>query len=73
MDTKFMDNIRVVRETILAVGKKSFFLALPFLGSISLLTKTKLKKFEFEKIEFPKILLLVPFISFSVDSAMILQ
>ena len=39
-----MDNIRVVKETILAVGKKSFFLVLPFLGSISLLTKTKLKK-----------------------------
>ena len=39
-----MDNIRVVKETTLTVEKKSLVLVLPCLGSISLQTRTKLKK-----------------------------
>ena len=39
-----MDNIRVVKEITLTVGRKPLVLVLPLLGSISLLTKTKLKK-----------------------------
>ena len=39
-----MGNIHVVKETTLTIEKKSLVLVLPFLGSISLQTKTKLKK-----------------------------
>ena len=39
-----MDNIHVVKETILTVEKKPFVLVLPYLGSIFLETRTKLKK-----------------------------
>ena len=39
-----MDNIHVVKETTLTVEKKSLVLALPYLGSISLQTRAKLKK-----------------------------
>ena len=39
-----MDNIHVVKETTLTVEKKSLVLVLPCLGSISLQTRTKLKK-----------------------------
>ena len=39
-----MDNIHVVKETTLTIEKKSLVLVLPFLGSISLQTRTKLKK-----------------------------
>ena len=41
---KFMDNIYVVNETTLTVEKKPLVLVLPYLGSISLQTRTKLKK-----------------------------
>ena len=39
-----MDNIHVVKETTLTVEKKSLVLVLPYLGSISLQTSTKLKR-----------------------------
>ena len=39
-----MDNIHVVKETTLTVKKKSLVLVLPYLGSIFLQTRTKLKK-----------------------------
>ena len=39
-----MDNIHVVNETTLKVEKKPLVLVLLYLGSISLQTKTKLKK-----------------------------
>ena len=39
-----MDNIHVVKETTLTVEKKPLVLVLPYLGSISLQTRTKLKK-----------------------------
>ena len=39
-----MDNIRVVKETTLTVEKKPLVLVLPYLGSVSLETRTKLKK-----------------------------
>ena len=39
-----MDNIRVVKETTLTVEKNPLVLVLPYLGSISLQTRTKLKK-----------------------------
>ena len=39
-----MDNIHVVKETTLTVEKKLFVLVLPYLGSISLQTRTKLNK-----------------------------
>ena len=39
-----MDDIHVVRETTLRVEKKPLVLVLPYLASISLQTKTKLKK-----------------------------
>ena len=39
-----MEKIRVVKETTLTVEKKTLVLVLPYLGSISLLTKNKLKK-----------------------------
>ena len=39
-----MDNIRVVKETTLTVEKKPLVLVLPYLGSILLQTRTKLKK-----------------------------
>ena len=39
-----MDNIHVVKETILTVEKKPFVLVLPYLGSIFLETRIKLKK-----------------------------
>ena len=38
-----MDNIHVVKETTVTV-KKPLVLVLPYLGSISLQTRTKLKK-----------------------------
>ena len=41
---KFMDNIHVVKETTLSVEKKPLVLVLPYLGSISLQIRTKLKK-----------------------------
>ena len=88
-----MDNICVVKEATLTIEKKPLLLVLPYLGSISLPTKTKLTKslrtflivinFKWflkirpdqettfsSMIAFPKIFLLVPFIYFSVDSAM---
>ena len=39
-----MDNIHVVKETTLTVEKKPLALFLPYLGSIYLQTRTKLKK-----------------------------
>ena len=39
-----MDNIHVVKETSLTVEKKPLVLVLPDLGSVSLQTRTKLKK-----------------------------
>ena len=39
-----MDNIHVVKETTLTVQKKALVLVIPYLGSISLQTRTKLKK-----------------------------
>ena len=39
-----MDNIHVVKETTLTAEKKSSFIVLPYLGSISLQTRTKLKR-----------------------------
>ena len=41
---KFLDNIQIVKGTTLTVEKKSLVLVLPYLGSISLQTRTKLKK-----------------------------
>ena len=41
---KFMDNIYVEKETTLTVEKKPLVLVLPYLGSISLQTRNKLKK-----------------------------
>ena len=41
---RFMENIHVVEETTLTVEKKPIGLVLPYLGSISLQTRTKLKK-----------------------------
>ena len=41
---KFLDNMHIVKETTLTVEKKSLVLVLPYLGSISLQTRTKLKK-----------------------------
>ena len=41
---KFMDSIHVVKETTQTVEKKPLVLVLPYLGSISLQTRTKLKK-----------------------------
>ena len=41
---KFMDNLHVVKETTVTVEKKPLVLVLPDLGSISLQTRTKLKK-----------------------------
>ena len=39
-----MDNIHVVKETTLPVEKKPLVGVLPYLGSISLQSRTKLKK-----------------------------
>ena len=39
-----MDNIHVVKETTLTVEKKPLVLVLLYLGSISLQTRTKLRK-----------------------------
>ena len=39
-----MDNVHVVKETTLTVEKKPLVLVLPYLGSISLEFRTKLKK-----------------------------
>ena len=39
-----MKCMHVVKETTLTVEKKSLVLVLPYLGSISLQTRTKLKK-----------------------------
>ena len=41
---QFMDNIHVVKETTLSVEKKPLVLFLLYLGSVSLQTRTKLKK-----------------------------
>ena len=41
---KFLDNIHIVKETTLTVEKKSLVLVLPYLGSITLQTRTKLKR-----------------------------
>ena len=41
---KFMDHIHVVKETAVTVEKKPLVLFLPYLGSIYLQTRTKLKK-----------------------------
>ena len=41
---KFLDNIHIVKETTLTVERKSLVLVLPYFGSISLQTRTKLKK-----------------------------
>ena len=41
---KFMDNIHVVKETTLTVEKKPLVLVLSYLGSVSLQTRTKMKK-----------------------------
>ena len=41
---KFMDNIHVVKQTTVTVEKKPLALVLPYLGSISLQTRTKLNK-----------------------------
>ena len=41
---KFMDNMHVVKQTTLTVEKKPLVLVLPYLDSISLQTRTKLKK-----------------------------
>ena len=41
---KFLDNLHIVKETTLTVEKKSLVLVLPYVGSISLQTRTKLKK-----------------------------
>ena len=40
----FLDNIDIVKETTLTIEKKSLILVLPYPGSISLQTRTKLKK-----------------------------
>ena len=37
---RFMDDIHVVKETVLTVEKKLLVLVLPSLGSVSLQTKT---------------------------------
>ena len=39
-----MDNIHIVKEIILTVKKKPLVLVFPYLGLISLQTRTKLKK-----------------------------
>ena len=39
-----MDNTHVVKETTLTLEKKPFALVIPYLGSISLQTRIKLKK-----------------------------
>ena len=39
-----MDNMHLVKDTTLAVKKKLLIFVLPFLGSISLQTRIKLKK-----------------------------
>ena len=41
---RFMDNIRSVKETTLTLGKNPLVLLVPCSGSISLRTKTNLKK-----------------------------
>ena len=41
---KFIDNIHIVKETILTIEKKPLFLVLPYLGSIYLQFRTKLNK-----------------------------
>ena len=75
---KFTDNIHVLKEATLTVEKKPYALFLPYLGLISLLPKTKLKKpltniphccnlqvvFIRQQLSF-----LVSFINFSVDYA----
>ena len=81
----FLDNIHVVNKTTLTVEKRPLVLILPCIDSISLQTRTKLKivnccklqivfknrqQLSFQEIGFPKILLVVPFINFSVNSAM---
>ena len=75
---KFTDKIHVLKEATLTVEKKPYVLFLPYLGLISLLARTKLKKpfiniphccnlqvvFIRQQLSF-----LVSFISFSVDYA----
>ena len=41
---RFMDNIHVVKETTLTVNKNLLVVVLPYLDSVSLQTRTKLKK-----------------------------
>ena len=41
---EFMDNIHVVKKTTLTVEKKHLVVVVPYLGSISLQTRAKLKK-----------------------------
>ena len=41
---RLMDNIHVVKETTPTAEKESFILVFPYLGKISLQTRTKLKK-----------------------------
>ena len=41
---RFMDNTDVVKRTTLRIEKKPLVLVLPYLGSITLQTRTKLKK-----------------------------
>ena len=76
-----MDNIHVVKKTTLTVEKKPLVLVLPYFGSISLQTRTKLKKSLKNilnccklqivfKNRISKDLSLVLFINFSMDSAM---
>ena len=76
-----MDNIHVVKKTTLTVEKKPLVLVLPYFGSISLQTRTKLKKSLKNilnccklqivfKNRISKDLILVLFINFSMDSAM---
>ena len=39
-----MDNIKVVKQAVLTVEKRPLLLVFPYLGSIPLQTRTKLKK-----------------------------
>ena len=41
---RFMDSIHIIKETTVTVEKKPFVQVLPYLGSISFQTRTKLKK-----------------------------
>ena len=41
---KFLDNVHIIKEKVPTVEKKSLLLVLPYLGTISLQTRTKLQK-----------------------------